>query len=100
MGKVTKSLSRHSKAKLQAKIKATGGLGRVQNWLMVGNALGDPRPAAEIALPTGLAEQSVHNLISRYDRWGPEAVEGPGQGGGRRCYLSREEESAFLGTAF
>jgi transposase len=47
-------------------------------------------------LHTGLAEQSVHNLISRYNRLGPEAVEGPGKGGRRRSYLSWDEEALFL----
>ena len=72
------------------------GFWRVQKWLVILNALVDPRPAGEIALHTGLAEQSVHNLISRYNRLGPEAVEGPGKGGRRRCYLTWDEEAAFL----
>jgi transposase len=96
MGKVTKSIPHLSKEEIQAKIKATVGFWRVQKWLVIWNALVDPRSAGEIALHTGLAEQSVHNLISRYNRWGPAAVEGPGKGGRRRAYLSWEEETAFL----
>ncbi len=80
MGKVTKSIPHLSKEEIQERIKATVGFWRVQKWLVIWNALVDPRPAGEIALHTGLAEQSVHNLISRYNRLGPEAVEGPGQG--------------------
>ena len=49
-----------------------------------------------IALHTGLAEQSVHNLVSRYNRLGPDAVGGPGKGGRRRSYLSWDEEALFL----
>ena len=55
-----------------------------------------PRQANEIALHTGLAEQTVHNLISRYNRMGPEVVEGPGKGGRRRSYLTLQDEAAFL----
>jgi transposase len=96
MGKITKSIPHLSKEEIQARIKATVGFWRVQKWLVIWNALVDPRPAKEIALHTGLAEQSVHNLISRYNRLGPEAVEGPGKGGRRRCYLNWDEEASFL----
>jgi transposase len=96
MGKTTKSIAHLSKEEIQTKIKTTVGFWRVQKWLVIWNALVDPRPAGEIALHTGLAEQSVHNLISRYNRLGPEAVEGPGKGGRRRYYLSWDEEVVFL----
>jgi len=96
MGKITKSIPHLSKEEIQERIKATVGFWRVQKWLVVWNALVAPRPAKEIALHTGLAEQSVHNLISRYNRLGPEAVEGPGKGGRRRSYLSWDEEVSFL----
>jgi len=93
MGKVTKSIPHLSKEEVQERIKGTVGFWRVQKWLVIWNALVDPRPAGEIALHTGLAEQSVHNLISRYNRLGPEVVEGPGKGGRRRSYLSWDEET-------
>ena len=96
MGKVTKSIPHLSKEEVQERIKGTVGFWRVQKWLVIWNALVDPRPAGEIALHTGLAEQSVHNLISRYNRLGPEVVEGPGKGGRRRSYLSWDEETSFL----
>ena len=96
MAKVTKSIPHLSKEEIQDRIKATVGFWRVQKWLVIWNALVDPRPAGEIALHTGLAEQSVYNLISRYKRLGPETVEGPGKGGRRRSYLSWDEEASFL----
>jgi len=96
MGKVTQSIPHLSKEEIQERIKSTVGFWRVQKWLVIWNALVDPRPAREIALHTGLAEQSVHNLISKYNRRGPEAIEGPGKGGRRRSYLSWDEEAAFL----
>jgi len=96
MGKVTKSIPHLSKEEIQERIKTTVGFWRVQKWLVLWNALVDPRPAREIALHTGIAEQSVHNLISKYNRLGPEVVEGPGKGGRRRSYLSWDEEASFL----
>ena len=96
MGKITKSIPHLSKEEVQERIKSTVGFWRVQKWLVIWNALVDPRTAGEIALHTGLAEQSVHNLISRYNRLGPDAVEGPGKGGRRRSYLSWNEEALFL----
>ena len=96
MGKITRSIPHLSKEEIQEKIKATVGFWRVQKWLVIWNALVDPRTAGEIALHTGLAEQSVHNLISRYNRLGPDAVAGPGKGGRRRFYLSWNEEALFL----
>ncbi|HAY22541.1 MAG TPA: hypothetical protein DCY27_10330 [Desulfobacterales bacterium] len=65
-------------------------------WKATKPGPGSKRPAREIALHTGLAEQSVHNLVSRYNRLGPEAVAGPGKGGRRRSYLSWDEEAALL----
>ena len=96
MGKVTKSIPHLSQEEIQERIKTTVGFWRVQKWLVLWNALVDPRPAREIALHTGIAEQSVHNLISKYNRLGPEVVEGPGKGGRRRSYLSWDEEASFL----
>jgi transposase len=96
MGKFTKSIPHLSKEEIQKRIKTTVGFWRVQKGLVIWNALVGPRPAREIALHTGLAEQSVHNLFSRYNRWGPGAVAGPGKGGRRRAYLSWDEEVAFL----
>ena len=79
MGKVTKSNPHLSKEEIQERIKATVGFWRVQKWLVIWNALVDPRPAGEIALHTGLAEQSVHNLVSRYNRLGPDRWVGQGR---------------------
>jgi len=96
MGKVTKAAPHLSEQEVLKKIKATVGFWRVQKWLVIWNGLVAPRAAGEIALHTGLAEQTVHKLISQYNRLGPEVVEGPGKGGRRRSYLSLEQESAFL----
>jgi transposase len=35
-------------------------------------------------------------VISRYNRFGPEAIEGHEKGIRRRCHLSKDEEAEFL----
>jgi len=96
MGKVFKAAPHLSPEDIQAKIRQTKGFWRVQKWLVIWHATIDPAPAEAIARHTGLAVQTVHNLIAAYNRHGPAAVEGAGKGGRRRGYLSREEEVRFL----
>lgn len=96
MGKFTKVKPHLSEKEIMLKIKETAGFWRVQRWLVILNATVAPRSAKEIAIHTGLSEQTVHNLVSQYNRFGPEAVETPGKGGRRRAYLSVEEEAELL----
>jgi transposase len=81
---------------IKEKIKETVGFWRVKRWLVIWNALVDPRPAREIALHTGLSEQTVHNLVSKYNRFGISAIETLGKGGHKRSYFSLKEEADFL----
>ena len=85
-----------TREEIQEKIKETVGFWRVKRWLVIWNALVDPRPAKEIAKHTMLSVQTVHNLISQYNRFGAKAVETRGKGGRKRSYLSLEEEANFL----
>lgn len=96
MGKLTRAIGHLTEEEILDRMKATTGFWRVQKWLVILNATVDPRPAKDIARHVGLAEQTVHNLISAYNRLGPESVEGPGKGGRRRSCLSFEEEMRFL----
>jgi transposase len=98
MSKLTRVEPHLSLSEIQDQLKQTVGCVRVQKWLVIYNAAVDPRPAREIAKHTGLALQTVHNLISAYNRQGPSALAGPGKGGRRRAYLTREEEADFLAT--
>ena len=82
------------------KIKETKGFWRVQKWLAIYNLLVDPRPLNEIARHVGLAWQTVRNLVSQYNRIGPEAIESPGRGGRRRAYMTVREEVEFLEPFF
>src|SRR5260370_30633268 len=67
-----------------------------QRWLIIYNALVEPREATEIAKHTGTTVAMVHQVIARYNRLGVAAVETPGKGGRRRQYMTWEEEQAFL----
>jgi transposase len=96
MGKVSKAEPHLSLEAIQAKIHHTKGFWRIQKWLTIWHAAVDPAPARTIALHTGLGEQTVHNLIAAYNRYGPSVVEGIGKGGRRRAYLSWDDEVLFL----
>jgi len=69
---------------------------RRQRWLIIYQALVDPRAAAQIAKYCGVSTATVHQLISAYNRRGVAAVETPGKGGRRNQYLTLEQERVFL----
>jgi transposase len=71
-----------------------------QRWLIIYNALVEPRSAEEIARHCGVSKATVHAVISRYKRLGVAAIETPGKGGRRRQYLTLEEEKEFLAPFF
>jgi hypothetical protein len=78
------------------RIKGTVGFWRIQKWLVIYNLLVDPRPLMEVARHVGLAWQTVRNLVSRCNRFGPDVVEGPEKGGRRRACMTLEEEGEFI----
>jgi transposase len=100
MAKVTKAVRHLSEEEILSRMKRKVGFWRVQKWLAILIATVDPCPAQKIAKHTGLAEQTIHNLISSYNRLGPQALEGPGKGNRGRAYLSLEEEEEFLKPFF
>ena len=71
-----------------------------QRWLIIYNALVEPRKAEEIARHCGVSKATVHDVISRYNRLGVAAVETAGKGGRRRQYVTWEEEKEFLAPFF
>lgn len=71
-----------------------------QRWLIIYNALVEPRKAEEIARHCGVSKATVHDVISTYNRLGVCAVETAGKGGRRREYLTVEEEKQFLAPFF
>ena len=71
-----------------------------QRWLIIYNALVEPRKAEAIARHCGVSKATVHDVISTYNRLGVAAVETAGKGGRRRQYLTLEEEKEFLAPFF
>lgn len=71
-----------------------------QRWLIIYNALVDPREASEIAKHTGTTVAMVHRVIASYNREGVTAVETVGKGGRRRQSMSLQEEKALLAPFF
>ena len=100
MGKVSQVVPHLAIEEIMERMKQTVGFWRVQKWLVILNATVDPRPAKSVALHTGLAQQTVHNLISAYNRYGPKIMERPGKGGRRRAYRSLRDERSFLEPFF
>ncbi len=96
MPRVSRVLAHLSVEEVQQKMKTATSFRRQQKWLIVYNALVDPREAAHIALHTGTTKRTVHQVISDYNRQGVEAIETPGKGGRRRGYMSLSEEKNFL----
>ena len=73
---------------------------RRQRWLIIYNAMVDPREASEIAKHTGTTVALVHRVVASYNRLGVVAVETPGKGGRRRETMTWEEEQAVLASFF
>lgn len=96
MARVSRVLPHLSAAEIQEKIRTAPNFRRQQKWLIVYNALVDPRTAAKIAKHTGTTIRKVHQVISEYNRNGVVAIETPGSGGRRKSYLSEDAEQDFL----
>ena len=60
---------------VRKKMQMMAGFLKLQKWLVIYNAIIDPRPVAEIAKHTGLSEATVLRIISEYNSGGPESVE-------------------------
>lgn len=96
MGRVSQAAPHLSVEEVKEKIRAATSYWPRQKWLVIYNAMVDPRPAAEIAVHTGISVASVHKLLSEYNRLGVEAIETPGKGGRYNYYLTLEQEQKFL----
>lgn len=95
MGKLTSVKPHLSVYEISERLKLTSGREH-RRWLVIWNAMVDPREARHIALHTGLSVSTVHNLVSAYNRLGPEAVELVKKSKRRRCYMSKTEEAEFI----
>ncbi len=100
MGRITRAVPHLSVDAVKAKLQGAANMTQRRRWLIVYNALVDPRPASSIALHTGVSVATVRLVISTYNRLGPTALDTPGKGGRRNEYLTLAEEQAFLAPFF
>jgi len=100
MGRVSQAAPHLSVEEVKTKLKAATSYWSRQKWLVIYNALVDPRPATEMALHAGISVASVHKLLSQYNRTGAEAIETPGKGGRHNYYLTLKQEQEFLAKFF
>jgi transposase len=100
MGRVTRAVSHLSVEEVKERAKTDQRYWCRQRWLIIYNALVDPRPAAEIATHVGVSVETVHQVISKYNRFGVAAVETVGKGGRRHESLTVEQERQFLAPFF
>ena len=100
MARVTRAASHLSAEEVKQRLKHDPRPWCRQRWLIIYNALIEPRKAEEIARHCGVSKALVHQVLSTYNRFGVEAVETAGRGGRRHEYLSVEEEKRFLAPFF
>ena len=98
MSRVTIGVPHLTAQAVKEKMKMAQSFWHRQKWLVVYNALIDPRRAQELAQHTGVSVGTVHKVISEYNRKGAEALSTPGKGGRRNQYLTQQQEKAFLET--
>jgi len=100
MARVTQAVEHLDIDELVVRIDSTKNAWHVRKLLVIWNATVDPRPAEEIAIHCGVARQTVHNWIAMYNRFGLDALLGPGKGGRRNQLMNPEEEREFLAPFF
>jgi transposase len=100
MARITRAAPRLSAEEVKMRLKQDSRPWCRQRWLIIYNALVDPRGATDIAKHTGTTVAMVHQVISAYNRLGEASVETPGKGGRRHQYVTFEEEQAFLAPFF
>ena len=100
MARVTRAAAHLSIEEVKSRLKTDPRLWCRQRWLIIYNALVEPRKAEEIARHCGTSKATVHEVISTYNRLGVAAVETPGKGGRRRQYLTLQAEEEFLAPFF
>ena len=96
MTRVTRAVAHLTAAEVKRRLKHDPRPWCRERWLIIYNALVDPRPAEQIATHCGVSTTTVHHVIAAYNRRGVQAVGTAGKGGRRSSYLSLEDEHAFL----
>jgi len=75
MIKNTKIAEHMSLDEVRMRMQMTSGFLKMQKWLVIYNAIVDPRPVPEIARHTGLSEASVYRIIDEYNKLGAAAID-------------------------
>lgn len=96
MSQVTQAFPQLDVETVKRKLKTLKKHWERQKWLVIYNAMVDPRPAEDIALHVGVSKGFVRKVIQQYNRQGEAALLTPGKGGRRHCYLSREQEKQLI----
>jgi transposase len=96
MGTVTQAFPHLNLETVKQKLKTTTKYWERQKWLVIYNAMIDPRPAKDIAKHVGVSKGFVHKVIQEYNRQGKAALSTPGKGGRRNYYLSWSEEKQLI----
>jgi hypothetical protein len=74
MMRETMKIANHlSLGEVRMRMQMSGAFPRVLKWLVIYNAIVDPRPISEIARHTGLSEGTVRRIIAEYNTRGPES---------------------------
>ena len=81
MARITRAAPHLSVEEVKERMQTDEHAWRRQRWLIIYNALVDPRQAQEIARHCGVSQATVHQVISSYNRLGAAAVMTPGKGG-------------------
>jgi transposase len=100
MARITRAASHLTVEEVKHRMQMDPHPWRRQRWIIIYNALVDPRKAEDIAKHCGVSKASVHQVISSYNRFGVAAVETAGKGGRHHDYLSVQEEREFLSPFF
>ncbi|HLI87793.1 MAG TPA: winged helix-turn-helix domain-containing protein [Ktedonobacteraceae bacterium] len=100
MARVTRAAAHLPVEEVGQRMKAEPRALARQRWLIIYNALVEPRKAEEIARHGGVSKAVVHQVICTYNRLGPGAIETAGKGGRRHQYLTLQEERNFLAPFF
>jgi hypothetical protein len=87
MRQVTQAFPHLDGLAVKDKVKSATQHWERQKWLVVYNAIVDPSSASEIAKHIGVSKGFVRQVIPSYNRLGETAIETPGKGGRRNCYL-------------
>lgn len=96
MAQVTQALTHLDLETVKLRVKSAKSHWERQKWLVIYNAIADPRTAAEIALHVGVSKGFVRKVIQQYNRQGEIGLSTPGKGGRHNCYLSWQQEKQLI----